>query len=377
MLFHLSLIIELFSLINTQKIISLFLKYEHSIQSVDLFIQPKTLPLSRPINTAINITWFPYFDFYNFSFPSELERTKVLLTTLDPAVVIQNDILYKKTNLVSNFTFIVVDTRSFYYKDSGIGLTFKFENESYSLIHHLYKEQKIDKLKFAFESNNKNGTLHIGGIPHNNHLKSAFKGYCNVINNYSTWGCMLKSLGYEGILFNVNQYSFFNTAIYYPFFSKKFYEFMKTIVLKELIEDEICNEHTNKLENSYFICKAEEGYQIRFGNITFQFETAAIEFPIINFFEKKTDILVSIFYMGNDTELNESIFGFPLIQALNFTLFDYDNEQIWFYSDLIQITQIEKLNNSNKYYSVTYIFIILIITLIINTIYLGILKIMN
>ena len=373
MLFHLSLIIELFSLIYTQKIISLFLNYEHSIQSVDLFIKPKPLPVSRPINTAINITWFPYFDFYNFSFPSEVERTEVLLTTLEPAFVIQNDILYKKTNLVSNFTFMIIDTKSFYHKDSGIGLTFKFENKSYSLIHQLYKEQKINKMQFAFESNNNNnGTLHIGGIPNNNHLKSTFKGYCNVNNNYSTWGCVLKSLGYEGTTFDVGQYSIFNSAIYYPFSSKKFYDFMKNIVLKELVEDEICIENTSNLQKAFFKCKINQGQQLKFGNISFHFEKTIIEYPIINLFERKNDYLLSIFYMGNETDIDESIFGFPFIQTLNYTLFDYDNEQIWFYSDLFQITQ---LDNYNQFHSITYIFIILIIIMIFNTIYLCIQKI--
>ena len=62
----------------------------------------------------------------------------------------------------------------------GIGLGYKIGDESFSLVHQLYKNNKIDHLSFALEDKERNGTIHFGGIPNDAHLKMPYKGYINI-----------------------------------------------------------------------------------------------------------------------------------------------------------------------------------------------------
>ena len=81
----------------------------------------------------------------------------------------------------------------------GIGLGHKIGDESFSLVHQLYKNNKIDHLSFALEDKERNGTIHFGGIPNDAHLKMPYKGYINIDEDLPLGEDILRALAIKEI----------------------------------------------------------------------------------------------------------------------------------------------------------------------------------
>lgn len=81
----------------------------------------------------------------------------------------------------------------------GIGLGYKIGDESFSLVHQLYKNNKIDHLSFALEDKERNGTIHFGGIPNDAHLKMPYKGYINIDEDLPLGEDILRALAIKEI----------------------------------------------------------------------------------------------------------------------------------------------------------------------------------
>ena len=95
----------------------------------------------------------------------------------------------------------------------GIGLGYKIGDESFSLVHQLYKNNKIDHLSFALEDKERNGTIHFGGIPNDAHLKMPYKGYINIDEDLPTWGGHFESISYKGNTITINIPFIINSAV--------------------------------------------------------------------------------------------------------------------------------------------------------------------
>ena len=81
-----------------------------------------------------------------------------------------------KTNMETSAFFIsgmsvYVTKKSVWYPDRGLGLGYKFDDEEFSLVHHLYNNKMIGNKVFAFEYlNEDHGTFYIGGVENDKHL---------------------------------------------------------------------------------------------------------------------------------------------------------------------------------------------------------------
>ena len=95
----------------------------------------------------------------------------------------------------------------------GIGLGYKIGDESFSLVHQLYKNNKIAHLSFALEDKERNGTIHFGGIPNDAHLKMPYKGYINIDEDLPTWGGHFESISYKGNTITINIPFIINSAV--------------------------------------------------------------------------------------------------------------------------------------------------------------------
>lgn len=118
----------------------------------------------------------------------------------------KTDVTFEKT-LLTGYHIYVYHSH-IWYPDQGIGLAYKFEKEEYSLIHLLYKNKAINKKIFGlyFEIKNKKGVISFGGIPSNAHLKYKMKSYCNVNDEYTSWGCNLTSISFNNSTESFNYY---------------------------------------------------------------------------------------------------------------------------------------------------------------------------
>ena len=62
------------------------------------------------------------------------------------------------------------------YKSSlGIGLSYKFDDEKFSLVHLLYDGKRIEHKSFGFHSTRNNEAIYFGGIPKEEHLRYNYK----------------------------------------------------------------------------------------------------------------------------------------------------------------------------------------------------------
>ena len=74
------------------------------------------------------------------------------------------------------------------------------------------------------------------------HLRYNYKGYCNVDNTQSNWGCALHRIQYGNLSFDIKETSIINSASMNLIESKSFYDMFINFILKKEIEDEKCNE---------------------------------------------------------------------------------------------------------------------------------------
>ena len=170
------------------------------------------------ISTYIN-TYLPYSLLDDTTIKShKLSRYESKNISLEHTI--ESFLMKEKINFgtysISNYMFYYSDFIRF-IPDYGIGLGYKFENDSFSLVHLLYNTSQIDKKLFAFQSFNDSMELDekrffVGGITNNAHLKSKYKGYCDVEDNYKTWGCNLTKISYNNTNYEVNIYSIFHSS---------------------------------------------------------------------------------------------------------------------------------------------------------------------
>ena len=237
-------------------------------------------------------------------------------------------------------------------------------------MHNLFSNKKIEKLQFAFYNlfNKEKGTLFIGGIPSDKHKELPYKGIAKVNETLPTWGFALKSIKYNNSVYQMNIPCIIHSAIDDVFISNDIYQFMVNSVFKEEIEKHVCESNFLWIyKQNYLVCKS-----IVKGNnrIKFDFESFSIDLAINDLF----NILHHSKFISN-TKPNEflnfsgAILGIGFLNLFNYTLFDYENKQIEFYSDTTEI----KVNYTNPTLSF-YIILSIISISTVNIVFLMINK---
>lgn len=221
----------------------------------------------------------------------------------------------------------------------GLSLLYKYADESLSLIYQMYNQHIINKKLFSFEilNHNSKGYFHIGGIPEDAHLKMKYQGVCKVNDEVSYWGCNIKGIKYNNNSFiPLNILPIFHTGFRVLYLSPELFEIVTKEIFGEKINQKIC-----KIENEgrYISCdkkklNEEDTIEISFDNMKVKFTFKELSDP---WFHSWT----SLFQLNPFPTFEgiPMIIGFELLQQFRYTVFNYEEKQIEFYSNTVNIEQ--------------------------------------
>ena len=362
-------ILLFFSLIINAKIIDFtIMQYDNELPTPSVSYPNEKYSTTLPLNTfiSVNILWRTF-------------QPKMIRERITNKLEIFIERTYKCEEYLTDMIInnLQIKNLSFYIpngltwvRESGLALGFHIKNESFSIVHNLFSNKKIEKLQFAFYNlfNKEKGTLFIGGIPSDKHKELPYKGIAKVNETLPTWGFELKSIKYNNSVYQMNIPCIIHSAIDDVFISNDIYQFMVNSVFKEEIEKHVCESNFLWIyKQNYLVCKS-----IVKGNnrIKFDFESFSIDLAINDLFN-----ILHHSKFNSNTKPNEflnfsgAILGIGFLNLFNYTLFDYENKQIEFYSDTTEI----KVNYTNPTLSF-YIILSIISISTVNIVFLMINK---
>ena len=259
----------------------------------------------------------------------------------------------KFENLHAKNLGVYISNNYLLQRDFGLSLGYHFKDDSYSLVHNLYKSRAINKLQFAFNNPIKGlqGKLYIGGVPQNSHLKLKYKGIIKVNEELPTWGFYLDSITFNKKNYIINLPAIIHSSIKYMFVSNEVYNAMINNVFKTELHGNNCQFNTttflgNNFKQNYISCQNK--FDSMNDEIQFKFGKNILSLKLQDLFEynEKENVIDSSFLSNGEPNkfynFDGIILGMKFLSLFNYTLFDYDNHQIEFYSDRFPI-----INNAN------------------------------
>ncbi len=261
----------------------------------------------------------------------------------------------------------------------GIGLTFHFDNEKYSLIHQLYNSGFINSKKFYFVPPKKDikGELYIGGIPKEK-LENKYKSRCFLIKNSKKWSCDLNKVHiiinetidiYNPINETVTFTSNFNNIIA----PQNFITFLKKKYINKLTDSGKCKNrriNAKKGNNFKIACKCEILFN-ELHYITFILNNYEYKICIDELFQYDHG-LCELLINGEINRTDEWIIG-SLFYNKHIMEFNYESKSISFYSNEIikynGFIDIDKITISKNLFKfiICFLFFFIIIQLIIKS----------
>lgn len=292
-------------------------------------------------------TYLPYSLLDNEEWPIDKKyTTKIDLCNTYESFEYESSLSTKNFE-ISSLRYYIGDNIHF-GPDQGLAMNYKFNSESYSLIHQLYNENKINHKVFVFETNKDTKIFHFGGIPNQAHLNYTYSGYCNIDKTFPNWGCNVTEISFDNETFKLNSYALFHSAFVGQIYSNPIFELFVNSILKKEIEENICeresvSEDRDRIRCKYSFQETEEFHKnfiIKLGNME-------IHYPIEKIFDFDDGIWESRLWT-NPYKLYKKydiIFSSRFIEAFNFAVFDYENNRIEFYSDKIAIKMSQSSTN--------------------------------
>ena len=231
--------------------------------------------------------------------------------------------------------------------NKGFGFGFKFKDKSFSFIHSLYTYNYINFPLFIFSQVNIKGKSLMNvyfGLPDNNELNlSTYKSYgkCRVNNEIDAWSCKgnkiklsnsNNELDIKNVIFGSNVYGMICSNRFLEFISKS-YPSMNMVIDKgrKILKDQ--KDKVNKLLKG-------QNIMIEFGN------RMKMTIPILDLFTCDKDLCMSQFYGGVQyKKVDEGyniLLGRNMFYLFNAILFDYDDQSVSFYSNNINIINVDE-----------------------------------
>ena len=292
--------------------------------------------------------WKPYFTPYlNFSIFQNLKVKSVS----DEIIQLNLTSTLKCRHFASDIAFSNISIKNFnlydcgkvtHTYDKGLGLGYKFNDESYSFIHLLYKHHYIGNLKYSLEINDaKPKAIHFGGIPDNMQMQSKYKGYCDVNDDYSSWGCDLTNIIVNNKTYKFKSYTIFHTGFTHSILSEEMFDFFINVILGDYFkkgqcrlqnEEQLFNCNNTLMQNSNVV-------------VDFVFGKMKISVPLKNFFFTGG---FSFFERNKNKYYNKDgiIFGNSFLLFFNYIDINYETRQIGLFGDAFPTQMLEH----NNYY---------------------------
>ena len=235
--------------------------------------------------------------------------------------------------LVKGYTSYVLNDIDYFSDNVGISLAYHFEDESFSIVHLMYKHKHIEHLSFAFQDFGPYAMTHLGGIPTKDYLNKTYQGIFPIDESLHTWGFTLNKIIFKDKEYEINMPTMIHTGLRGSFFSNGLFEFMKNTLLKEEFEKESCKIGDGRFKGKAIFCN-EESRKIEFvfGKTKLVLDTQKDLFTNSHFCDNP-------YPYYNFTGLFLGIF---LLKKYEYSVFDYEKKQVELYSDTMVI---EMVNN--------------------------------
>lgn len=289
---------------------------------------------------------------------------------------------------VMNFSFYLLDDNTYIRLfPRALAVPFIPDNERFSFVHQLKRENLIDQLSFGFEpiKSNSKGIFFFGGIPSLSLEKQKDVIKCIVNDSYKQWGCNFDAVyisqGNKVLNYSSNTYyAFFQSAAYYIDVPIKFVDFLIDTVFMPFISKEECAIKRNQQVFQYtgFLqCECKVIYNLP--EINFVFGNKAIQIKLANLFEIYEGSILDIEFcellLRPNYNDNAWVFGTKFFE--NFLInFDYKNKDVSLYYEYeFEHNLLENLSNiSNQYNIIKKILFIVIFSSLGNILYLLLIK---
>ena len=354
-----------YSFVQSEKIITL--EYYEVISGRP---NPKLRLNNEHFNLPITFNTFLPYSFFGDEFKYVIEEHKGESLLLTHEFQYQAYKYYTSITIDSitlpHFNMYISDDYISLFADEGLSLSYKYLNDSFSIVHSLYNNYNIDKIQFCLEHNENKGIgkLYFGGVPNNTHLSLPYKGKVNINSKQDKWSFTLENVSYKDKTFEKKMNAVIHSGVYAMMFSDKIFHFITDEIFKDKILDKTCSIKPNKDDGDTLLCDSIDITQSTDNIITFSFDTMTIHLTYKDLFEnKKLLIRTNPFSQYSSYEL---ILGVKFLTMFKYSLFDYEANQVSFYSDVIHI---ESLSNCNLIEVFCLIIIILCFLSIICSIY--------
>lgn len=303
-------------------------------------------------------TSFSLFSFSNF-IDANIKGKKVFHFNGNIYANLYNtDIETNSGVVVHNFSFYAASGSTSWARDIGISLGYHYDDESFSLIHQLYKSGKIKHLKYSFNNPIEalNGTLSFGGVEGDKHLELPYKGVIKINEELPTWGFNLTKIKYKNETFSFNIPCIISSGMYNMLVSNDVFDSMIKNIFYEYINNRTCEirKTSGTHDRMFLLCQKEYIFD---GEIELTFEYVTVKVKIKDLFDGSNG---SHFHSNSHQPIhnfNGMILGIEFLRLFNFTVFDYENKQVEFYSDL---NPIYETYSYNKLLYTIYVFVMLI-----------------
>lgn len=317
-------------------------------------------------------------------------NTYLPYTVIDYDIKKNSSLLFKekkKMTLLNEYTFseyqgnLVFNGKTllnyiFYHKknlqnlsEAGLSLIYKYVDESLSLIYQMYNQHIINKKLFSFEvlDHNLKGNFHIGGIPEDNHLKMKYRGICKVNDEVSYWGCNIKGIKYNNNSFvPLNVLPTFHTGFRVIYLSPELLDIFTKEIFGEKINQQIC-----KVEGGGRYIRCDSSKLNEEDTIEFNFGSMKVKFSFKELSDPWFHSWTSIFQLNPFPAFDgiPMLIGFELLQHFRYTVFNYDEKQIEFYSNTVFIESdtnaLININEKTKILTPSFTKAILVINIVV------------
>lgn len=222
------------------------------------------------------------------------------------------------------------------YVESRIGLSYRYDDERFSLVHSLKQEHIISHLSFAFNrvfsSTSSKPQMYFGGIPQTVKNKYKYKASFKVNESHKEWGINLINVRIGNESFNIDYnntfYSYLNTKDSIIKAPLSFMKFLNESIFNELYKQRKCSYRYGRTHSIDCFMREID----TFPTITFHFEGYLFSFNIYSLFNVIERGEFGLFLIqSNEYNDYQWVFGNMLFENY-LTEFDYETNLITFYS---------------------------------------------
>ena len=243
---------------------------------------------------------------------------------------------------IQHFTYYYITIKTDIH-ENAIGFAYKMEDDSFSLIDKLRRDEFIKRRVIYFQNYEQNNPkVFIGGIPKEYELP--YKAKCKINEKLTQWSCLLKEIKFGNLSFELNEFATFQNLDNSISVPEQIFTTINSTILKPYYDSGDCKHSDNAkpylIMCSYAIISHFPHFEITFDNNVYE----------LTFDELFDQIIESCFLNIYTNDENNWVFGSSLFKKYN-PMFDWDNKEITFYSqtEIKSIGGISEKNNKGTF----------------------------